>query len=598
MRRRSVSALLAGMMIAAMGAFGGATPAGAASAVTVVVGPNNVGTTGASWTTYNEGSGTGSTTFVAGPAGKPLGVGSVQLSADVNARQVLQNVDPAYAGIRLDTVTALSYSTRRSSVDAGNNVAPYLQLVMDYDRTDASSAFQGRLVFEPYFTSGGGSIAQNTWNSFDTLVGKWYGSGTPIVGNAPTTQTCTQASPCTWNQVLAAYPDAGIGTGLNSGILLRVGGAPGIGTTGQVDAVKIGVNTNDKTYDFEPSAAANTVIVGPKQVNTAGAKFATYNDTGLGVGTATLVPGPTGQPIGAGSFQLSADATSAPVVQLFDPALAALPLSQLTALGYSSVRTSANPSNTITPYLQIAIDYDGSDATTSFQGRLSFLPTFSGSGPIAQNQWYGWNGLAGKWYGNSANPIVGNNPVAQACPQSSPCSWAQVLSAYPNASIQSGIFNGIFLREGSQSTSPQTGSVDGLSIGVNGVDTTYDFEPYADLQVNITAPVKAKHNKPITYTASITNLGPATSQNLAIAMQMPAGVTVTNAGGGGLFAGAYWWSQASLASGQTVTKTITATVTATVGTQLIGLAGALERNPDPGAGNPLNNFGATVTTVT
>ena len=203
---------------------------------------------------------------------------------------------------------------------------------MDYDRTDASSAFQGRLVFEPYFTSGGGSIAQNTWYSYDTLAGKWYGSGTPIVGGSATTQECTQATPCTWNQVLADYPDAGIGTGLNSGILFRVGGAPGIGMTGQVDDFTIGVNSNDKTYDFDPAGAANTVIVGPKQVNVPGAKFFTLNDTGNGVATETLVPGPGTPPLGAGSLQLSADATSAPMLAHVDPALAGLPLSQLTAL--------------------------------------------------------------------------------------------------------------------------------------------------------------------------------------------------------------------------------------------------------------------------
>jgi uncharacterized repeat protein (TIGR01451 family) len=598
MHRKSVSALLAGVMIAALGAFGGATPAGAASDVTVVVGPNNVNTAGASWVSYNEGTGTGSTTFVAGPTGKPLGVGSVQLASDVNAREVLQNIDPTYAGISLASITALSYSTRRSSVDAGNNIAPYLQLVMDYDQTDASSAFQGRLTFEPYLTSGGGTIAQNTWNSFNTLSGKWWGSGTPIVGGTPTTQLCTQATPCTWAQVQADYPDAGIGTGLNSGILLRVGGAPGVGLTGQVDALKIGVSGNDKTYDFEPAAAANTVIVGPKQINTAGAKFFTYNDTGNGVGSASLVPGPTGQPIGVGSMQLSDDATSAYVLQLFDPTLANLPLSQLTTLNYSSVRTSANPSNTITPYLQIALDYDGTDADTSFQSRLSFLPSFSGAGPIAQNQWNTWNGLAGKWYGNSANPIVGNVAVPQACPQSAPCTWAQVLAAYPNASIQGGAFNGIFLRDGSQSTSPQVGAVDGLSVGVNGVDTTYDFEPYADLQVSLNSAVKVRHNKPITYTVSVTNAGPAPAQNLTIALKVPAGVTVTNAGGGVPFLGLYGWTQPSLGAGQTVTKTVTGTVTAAKGSQLIALDAAASRTPDPGAGGPLNNFGAFVTTVT
>ena len=42
----------------------------------------------------------------------------------------------------------------------------------------------------------------------------------------------------------------------------------------------------------------------------------------------------------------------------------------------------------------------------------------------------------------------------------------------------------------------------------------------------------------------------------------------------------------------------TGTVTATRGSSLTALDVALSRTPDPGAGGPLNNFGATVTKVT
>jgi hypothetical protein len=53
-----------------------------------------------------------------------------------------------YAGTRFDQITDLHYSTYRQSADAGNNLAVALQFNVDYDLTDASAGYQGRVVFE------------------------------------------------------------------------------------------------------------------------------------------------------------------------------------------------------------------------------------------------------------------------------------------------------------------------------------------------------------------------------------------------------------------------------------------------------------------
>lgn len=100
---------------------------------------------------------------------------------------------PLYSNTRLTDITELSYSTYRTSVDAGNNLAIALQLNVDYDVNDATTTWQGRLVYEPYNTPGiGGTIIQDTWNNWDTLTGRWWMTGNAIVSNVNVGKACTQ----------------------------------------------------------------------------------------------------------------------------------------------------------------------------------------------------------------------------------------------------------------------------------------------------------------------------------------------------------------------------------------------------------------------
>ena len=177
-------------------------------------------------------------------------------------RSLLANDDPAYGGLRFDAITNLQYSTYRSSVDSGNNLAIALQFDVDYDVTDSTTSFQGRLVFEPYWTFPGG-VHQNTWQTWNPLAGKWWGSSaSPKVGNATVAQLCPQSSPCTWAQVLADYPNAGTLPAPNAGFLFKAGSSwPGF--VGNVDDFTIGVNGNDTTYDLEPVTCTTDCYVSP-----------------------------------------------------------------------------------------------------------------------------------------------------------------------------------------------------------------------------------------------------------------------------------------------------------------------------------------------
>jgi hypothetical protein len=59
---------------------------------------------------------------------------------------------------------------------------------------------------------------------------------------------------------------------------------------------------------------------------------------------------------------------------------------------------------------------------------------------------------------------------------SAPCTWAQVLAAFPNAGIQTGVLSGLLFKAGSGWAASNV-HVDAFVITAAGVTETYDFEP-------------------------------------------------------------------------------------------------------------------------
>jgi len=196
------------------------------------------------WAFFNEGA-VGSGSFVTGPATPPLGTGSVNLTVDANGRH---NIGKINNGLRFDRITELGYSSYQTSGNPAATIS--LQLQVDYDLTDANQAFQGRLVYEPYQTE---TVLQNTWQTWTPLTGEWWGSGAP--GNV----ACPQSNPCTWPEVLAAFPNGGThGSPTLGAIIFRAGGPVGFPFTGNVDNFTLGVDNVDNVTDFE---LANHLVV-------------------------------------------------------------------------------------------------------------------------------------------------------------------------------------------------------------------------------------------------------------------------------------------------------------------------------------------------
>jgi parallel beta-helix repeat protein len=215
-------------------------------AATTVVRPANL----TPWGTAQENAGvTGAADFTLGPAIPPLGQGSARLRTP-GATDGIILATQQFAGLRLDTITALSYQSYRVAPLTGV-LAPALQINIDYDLTDAITTWQGRLIFEPYLTPGNNPTA-NSWQSWDALAGRWWASGAP--GNT----VCPMSTPCTWDQVLTAFPNAGVQTGILSGVLFKAGGG-WTGFEGHIDAFVLNTASTNATFDFEGEVPCTTI---------------------------------------------------------------------------------------------------------------------------------------------------------------------------------------------------------------------------------------------------------------------------------------------------------------------------------------------------
>jgi len=190
----------------------------------------------AGWVGADDNGNGGSLSFVAGPSTAPLGAGSAQLSTTTSNQGYLL-AKSAYGGLKLTHITALSYETY---IQQGNNtIAPSLQFnIVANAATDTN--WQGRLVYEPYYN---GTVTDGTWQSHNALTGKWWFSKPASFGN-----NCAQSSPCTFSQILALYPDAGVSQAQPL-VAFKAGSGWTTPFIGNIDNFII----NDDTYNFEPT---------------------------------------------------------------------------------------------------------------------------------------------------------------------------------------------------------------------------------------------------------------------------------------------------------------------------------------------------------
>jgi hypothetical protein len=198
----------------------------------------------------------------------------------------------------------------------------------------------------------------------------------------------------------------------------------------------VGTDTNVETTPgrgtngFQGVAINQVVVVEPSSLH----GWVDFDDLpGTGTGSGGFVDGPGTAPLGAGSAFLTVDALGRHA--LGTTAYIGTRMDDITELKYWSYQNN-NINTAAAISLQFDIDYDLNDGVSSYMGRLVFEPYLTPTNTVQQGVWQNWDALAGKWWGTRTTVTVNGVPgVAQPCQQGTPCTWAQVLSSFPNAGI-------------------------------------------------------------------------------------------------------------------------------------------------------------------
>jgi uncharacterized repeat protein (TIGR01451 family) len=133
---------------------------------------------------------------------------------------------------------------------------------------------------------------------------------------------------------------------------------------------------------------------------------------------------------------------------------------------------------------------------------------------------------------------------------------------------------------------PNPANNDGSSASSRVVTTII---PAADVAVLKTGPDSVIAGSNLTYTITVTNLGPSAASNVVASDTLPAGTVFVSASGGGVFgSGTVTWPALSLTNGAATNFTVTVTAPA-YSTNLTNLASGTASTPDPA---PANNDGS------
>lgn len=200
-------------------------------------------------------------------------------------------------------------------------------------------------------------------------------------------------------------------------------------------------------------------------------------------GTGTFEVGPASPPAGIGSFELNTPVgppanPGQAKVQLFTDLYNGVKLIDIDGIGYSTYRSAAAPASPAVAALNIRVDVDGNGSADAY---MVYEP-YQDGGVVADNVWQSWDAYRGgnaRWWINTG---------AAGCGQSTPCTWAAIVSAFPNATVREAANCGpggvtapcpgsLGVNQGSYNAGTIS-NADALYVSVGGNQTTYDFEPY------------------------------------------------------------------------------------------------------------------------
>ncbi len=276
-------------------------------------------------------------------------------------------------------------------------------------------------------------------------------------------------------------------------------GTPTVVVTGGMQVYNVAVSGMNQTGNVVVTIAANSVLDASNNPNNASiagtpngndVQFNVTNTTVLvtpvdtmtwaffqetaGVASGSLVTGPATPPLGTGSARLTVDTAAG--MAFGRAGYSGTKLSDITRLSYSSYQTSGAPSVAIA--FQFDVDSDLSDGNTGYQGRLVYEPSNDPANTINSGAWQTWDALSptAKFWGSGSGA---SRPFSVACPQTAPCTKAFILANFPNIGVRNGPSgtSGVILFKIGAGVSPAfDGNIDNLVLGVNSVNTTFNFE--------------------------------------------------------------------------------------------------------------------------
>ena len=213
------------------------------------------------------------------------------------------------------------------------------------------------------------------------------------------------------------------------------------------------------------SFASPALAGGNEVVDEATADFGFLEEIPAGNGFYSAGPGTP--PLGSGSAHFTVDDTGREIfgTDRFNGARFDI----FTTLSYATYRVFPTD-GVLALSLQINTDYDLTDGNVDWQGRLVYEPTNAGLTVLGQT-WQTWDTLAGNWWASGA-------PGNTVCPQNDPCTWAEVLSNFPNAGVHLDL-GAVLIKAGGPWTGGFWGATDNLNIEIDGQLSIFDFETNA-----------------------------------------------------------------------------------------------------------------------
>lgn len=200
-----------------------------------------------------------------------------------------------------------------------------------------------------------------------------------------------------------------------------------------------------------------------------------------------FVEGPASPPLGSGSYQMTVGSNGNSYALIYYNIAQPIPLAHITSLSYSTYVTDYNDRQA--PFLTIYLDKDG---VGGYDDRLNFEPvyqdasinyaTVAGSivpdqGEVVEGSWQTWDALAGGWYSSFATLGTGSGGPPLVTIE-------KYLETYPDALIvnvpntDGGTGGGLRVAAGCGGASWPNfdGGFDALTLGINSVETVFDFE--------------------------------------------------------------------------------------------------------------------------